>query len=331
MTKTTIISDLPSGHSFDERLKKEQLFPLKAATVSTLQVNLGRMCNQSCKHCHVEAGPDRTEIMGLHIIDHCIRVVKENPEIKTVDLTGGAPEMNPHFRYFIKALKSLDRHVIVRSNLTILLEDGMEDLPGLFKDCSAEVVSSLPYFEKTQTDRQRGGGVFEASIKAMKMLNSVGYGVEGSGLTFNLVYNPGGAILPTGQLSLENEYKKNLKDNFDVSFNNLFSITNMPIGRFYDFLKRSGNLENYMSKLEGAFNKDAALGAMCRNLVSVDWQGSIYDCDFNQMLDLKCRVSSNSHMKDFNFKEFSRRNIITGPHCFGCTAGCGSSCTGETA
>ncbi len=331
MSKTNIISDLPTDHCFDERLKKEGIFPLKASTVSTLQVNLGRMCNQACKHCHVEAGPDRTEIMDLSVVDACIKVIKDNPEIKTVDLTGGAPEMNPHFRYLVKALKSLDRHIIVRSNLTILLVEGMEDLPMLFKDCRAEVCSSLPYFEKTQTDRQRGGGVFDDSIKAMKLLNAQGYGADGSGLVFNLVYNPGGAILPSGQHSLESEFKKNLKDNYDVVFNNLFTITNMPIGRFYDFLKRSGNLDNYMSKLDSAFNKDAALGAMCTNLVSVDWQGNLFDCDFNQMLDIKCKVSSNSHIESFDFKEFSRREIVTGPHCFGCTAGAGSSCGGTLA
>lgn len=330
MSHTNIKHKFPVEYSFDDKLKSAGIFPLKAQSVSTLQVNLGRMCNQACKHCHVEAGPDRTEIMDLSIIDSCLKILKDNPEINTVDLTGGAPEMNPHFKYFIKAIKSLGKQIIVRSNLTILLEDGMDDLPELFKDCRVEVCSSLPYFDKAQTDRQRGGGVFDASIKAMKLLNEMGYGVDDTGLVFNLVYNPGGAILPSGQQSLENEYKLNLKNNYDVSFNNLFTITNMPIGRFYDFLKRSDNLDGYMSKLSSSFNSSAATSAMCRNLVSIDWQGNIYDCDFNQMLDLKCKVSINSHIKDFDIKEFSSREILTGPHCFGCTAGSGSSCTGET-
>ncbi len=315
---------------FKDKLDTIGIYPLKPTGIEIFQINVGKMCNQVCKHCHVDAGPDRKEIMTQKTMQQCLDVLAANPDLKTVDLTGGAPEMNPHFRWFVTELYKLGKKVMVRSNLTIIRANKKYyDLPDFFKAHDAEVVSSLPFYTKDRTDRQRGDGVFEDSIDALKMLNEVGYGIEGSGLDLNLVYNPAGAFLPPPQESLEREFKKSLIDNFGIEFNNLYVITNLPISRFLDFLLVSGNYEEYMEKLITAFNPAAAQAVMCRNTISIDWEGYLYDCDFNQMLNLKV-ATKGKHISDFDLDELNSRSIIIDQHCYGCTAGAGSSCGGQT-
>ena len=317
---------------FAEKLKETRHFPLKPSKIEIFQVNVGYMCNQTCKHCHVDAGPDRKEIMSRETMQKCINILK-NTSIHTLDLTGGAPEMNPHFRWFVEeAVKAGVEEIIVRSNLTIILANPKyHDLPEFFKKNKVRVVSSLPFYQKSKTDRQRGEGVFNKSIDALKMLNEVGYGKAGSGLMLDLVYNPTGAFLPGAQPELERDYKKALKENFDIDFNSLFTITNMPISRFLEFLVNSENYEEYMEKLVLAFNPAAVEGVMCRNTISIDYDGHIYDCDFNQMLGLKVERSAGVHINNFDLQKLENRNIITNQHCYGCTAGAGSSCQGTVA
>ncbi len=315
---------------FQQKLAEINLFPLPATVVEVLQINVGKMCNQVCKHCHVDAGPDRKEIMTREMMQHCLDVVKQNNSLHTVDLTGGAPEMNPNFRWFVEELKNVnpDLHIIVRCNLTIIRANKKYyDLPEFYKKYNLEVVSSLPFYAKDRTDRQRGDGVFEDSIKALQMLNEVGYGKENSGLTLNLVYNPSGAFLPPDQTSLEKEFKVALKKDFGIEFNNLFAITNLPISRYLSYLLESGNYEKYMYKLIDAFNPAAAQNVMCRNTISVGWDGWLYDCDFNQMLEMKTDTKD-KHISTFNLDQLNNRNIIVNQHCYGCTAGAGSSCGG---
>ena len=313
---------------FQQRLEENNLYPLQPTQVEIFQVNLGKMCNQTCRHCHVDAGPDRKEIMTRETMLQCLHVLKDNPHLQIVDLTGGAPELNPDFRWFVEEIKQLGKHVIVRCNLTIILANKKyNDLPSFYKQHKIEVVSSLPFYTQDRTDRQRGDGVFEESIKALQMLNEVGYGKEATELILNLVYNPAGAFLPPSQSSLEKEYKKVLRDKYNIEFNNLFTITNLPISRFLDYLLTSGNYETYMQKLEAAYNPIAAFNVMCRNTISVGWDGYLYDCDFNQMLELKVNCNSR-HIGEFNNKELNNRNIVVGQHCYGCTAGSGSSCGG---
>lgn len=313
---------------FQQKLEETGLYPLKPTGVQIFQVNMGKMCNQVCKHCHVDAGPDRKEIMTKETMQQCLEALKNNPSLKTVDLTGGAPEMNPNFRWFAEEIKKLDRHIIVRCNLTIILANKKyHDLPQFYKQHHIEVVSSLPFYTQDRTDRQRGDGVFEDSIKALQMLNEVGYGKEKSGLILNLVYNPAGAFLPPPQESLEKEFKKALMDKYSIEFNNLFAITNLPISRFLDYLLQTGNYEKYMEKLVDAYNPVAAENVMCRNTISIGWDGYLYDCDFNQMLELKLACASN-HISQLNIETLNNRDIIIGQHCYGCTAGAGSSCGG---
>ena len=313
---------------FQQKLEESNLFPLKPSGVEIFQVNIGKMCNQVCRHCHVDAGPDRREIMTPETMQQCITVLQENPSLQTVDITGGAPEMNPNFRWFVEEISKLNRHIIVRCNLTIILANKKYyDLPDFYKQHQVEVVSSLPFYTQDRTDRQRGNGVFEDSIKALQMLNNSGYGQENTGLILNLVYNPAGAFLPASQAALEKEYKEALLKRYNITFNNLFTITNMPISRYLDYLLNSGNYESYMQKLVTAYNPTAATNVMCRNTISVGWDGYLYDCDFNQMLELK--VCGNSkHISRFNIDDLNRRDIIIGQHCYGCTAGAGSSCGG---
>ncbi len=316
---------------FQQKLELTGLYPLKPTAPEVFQINVGKMCNQVCKHCHVDAGPDRKEIMTRKTMLQCLDVLRENPSFKTVDLTGGAPELNPDFRWFVQEIKLLGRHIIVRCNLTIILANKkFYDLPHFYKQHNIEVVSSLPFYSKERTDRQRGDGVFEDSIKALAMLNAVGYGVPGSGLILNLVYNPAGAFLPPAQASLEADYKRSLFTDFGITFNNLFAITNLPISRFLDYLLASGNYETYMEKLIHAYNPAAASNVMCRNTISVGWDGFLYDCDFNQMLDLKIDSRSN-HLTNFDFNALKQRDIVINQHCYGCTAGAGSSCGGAVA
>jgi len=314
--------------TFDHYINKSGIEKLSSRKIEIFQINLGKMCNQTCRHCHVDAGPDRKEIMSKETMSLCLEKLSKT-DIPTVDLTGGAPEMNPNFRWFVYELKKLKRHIMVRCNLTIILSNPkFNDLPEFFARQNIEIVSSLPYYQKINTDRQRGDGVFEKSVSALKLLNEQGYGKENSGLILNLVYNPSGAYLPAAQPSLEKDFKKELLEKYGIVFNNLYTITNMPISRFLEYLIDSGNYEYYMEKLVSAFNTDAVKNVMCMNTISVGWDGYLYDCDFNQMLELKIKNFEKSHIKTFDPDYLNSREIITGQHCFGCTAGAGSSCGG---
>jgi radical SAM/Cys-rich protein len=316
--------------TFRDQLQSIDLFPLRPTGLDVLQINVGKMCNQVCKHCHVDAGPDRKEIMTRETMQHCLDVLAQT-SIPVVDLTGGAPEMNPDFRWFVEAIRQLGRHVIVRCNLTIIVANPKyNDLPDFFRQHQVEVVSSLPFYNADKTDRQRGQGVFQDSIKALHLLNAVGYGQPDSGLVLNLVYNPAGAFMPGSQVSLEQQFKRVLLSEFGIVFNSLFAITNIPVSRYLDYLVTSGNYDGYMEKLVNAFNPTAASGVMCRNMISVGWDGQLYDCDFNQMLDLTVRVPGR-HISEFDADQLMQRAIIVNEHCYGCTAGAGSSCGGTTA
>lgn len=315
--------------TFDQTLESYGVNSLKPTSVEVLQINVGKLCNQSCAHCHVDAGPDRTdEVMSRKDLQICLDILKSN-KIPTVDITGGAPELNPHFRWFVEECSKLGVKVMNRCNLTIIVSNPrFRDLPVFFAKHNVHVISSLPYFSQRRTDSQRGEGVFEASIEALHLLNEVGYGVEGSGLTLDLVYNPTGTFLPSGQAQLEEEFKRQLKRRHDITFNSLFAITNLPISRFLEYLIDTGQYSEYMTKLIEAFNPATVHGLMCRTTLSVSWDGFIYDCDFNQMLDLKV-ASTAQHIKDFDMEALGRRHIVTSQHCYGCTAGAGSSCGGE--
>ncbi len=313
--------------TFDSKLTELGHPTLKPTNIEIFQVNVGKMCNQVCAHCHVDAGPDRKEIMTKETMQQCIDAIRDT-DIKTVDLTGGAPEMNPNFRWFVEELRAIGKDIIVRCNLTIILANPKyHDLPEFFRKHKVNVVSSLPYFTAKRTDAQRGDGVFDKSIKALKMLNAVGYGKEDSDLQLDLVYNPAGAFLPGDQTSLENQFKRKLEE-YDIVFNNLFAITNLPVSRFLEYLVRSEKYQDYMDELVNAFNPMAAEGVMCRSTISVGWDGYLYDCDFNQMLELK--VKAPDHISEFNIDELTQRDIVVNQHCYGCTAGAGSSCGGAT-
>ena len=314
--------------TFSDKLKYHNAFPLRPKKIEILQLNVGYMCNQVCAHCHVDAGPDRKEIMTVETMKLCLDVIK-NSQIHTLDITGGAPEMNPNFRWFVEeATKIGVQNFIVRSNLTIILANKKyHDLPEFFAKHNIHVISSLPYYKREKTDKQRGDGVFDKSIKALQMLNAVGYGMPVSPLQLDLVYNPSGAFLPTDQNALEQDFKKALKEDFDIVFNSLFAITNLPISRFLDYLIASGNYEDYMYSLVEAFNPKAISNVMCTNTLSVSYDGWLYDCDFNQMLGLKV-ASKVKHISNFNEQILTDRNISISQHCFGCTAGAGSSCQG---
>ncbi len=314
--------------TFQQKLTAQQQFPLKPKQLDIFQINLGYMCNQVCSHCHVDAGPDRKEIMTMETMQQCLEVLKQLA-VTTVDLTGGAPEMNPNFRWFVEQLNTIGiKDIIVRSNLTIIRANKKYyDLPKFFAQHNVHVVSSLPFYKREKTDKQRGDGVFDASIKALEMLNEVGYGKENSTLTLDLVYNPSGAFLPTDQQELEHDFKKALREDFNIVFNNLYAITNLPISRFLDYLILSGNYEEYMYTLVEAFNPKAVEHVMCTNTLSVGWNGNLYDCDFNQMLGLKIQTTHN-HISNFDAATLADRNIIISQHCYGCTAGAGSSCQG---
>ena len=312
---------------FDCALQNSHLYPLTATGIEILQINFGRLCNQACKHCHVEAGPDRKEMIDQEALSSCLAILRDC-QIPTVDITGGSPELNPHFRWFVRECNKLNKHVMVRCNLTILLEPGQEDLPASYSDGHVEVIASLPYYLERSVDAQRGSGTFQKSIEAMKRLNDAGYGQEGTTLVLNLVYNPGGAFLPPSQAAIEIDFKRELARRYGLTFNQLFTITNMPIGRFRHFLEQTGNYESYMQRLISAYNPQAAAGVMCRHTLSVGWDGSLYDCDFNQMLGLNCNHGAPAHLMEFSIEKLQGRRIVTGLHCYGCTAGSGSSCGG---
>ena len=314
---------------FDEVLHSHGQPALRAAGIRVLQLNMGKLCNQTCSHCHVDAGPDRREVMSRQTAEQCLDVLRQT-SIPTVDLTGGAPEMNPNFRWLVEQARGLGRHVIDRCNLTILLANGFTDLPAFLAEHAVEVVASLPCYLEENTDRQRGSGVYQKSITALKRLNELGYGMPGTGLILTLVFNPGGPSLPPPQETLEAAYRRELRARHGIEFSRLFTITNMPISRFLDDLLQSGRYEQYLQKLIDAFNPQAVDGVMCRTTLSVDWTGRLYDCDFNQMLDLPIAADTPQHIRDFDWQRLSERTITTGRHCFGCTAGTGSSCQGRT-
>ena len=317
--------DLPT---FKSQLLKRHLFPLKPSKLEILQINVGYMCNQVCAHCHVDAGPDRKEIMTKKTLQQCLDVLKISGA-HTLDLTGGAPEMNPHFRWFVEEASKIGvQDFIVRSNLTILVaHKKYEDLPAFFKTHNIHVVSSMPHWTQGKTDKQRGEGVFNRSTEALKRLNNMGYGLSGSKLKLDLVYNPSGAFLPGDQKNMELDFKKALYNDFGIEFNNLLALTNLPISRFLDYLIASENYEDYMYNLVAAFNPKTLDNIMCKNTLSVSWDGYLYDCDFNQMLGLKIE-NPISHIRDFNTKDLMERQIQISQHCYGCTAGAGSSCQG---
>lgn len=315
---------------FDNSLVEHNLYPLTATGVTIFQVNIGKLCNQLCKHCHVEAGPDRKEAMSKEIMQACLNIL-EKTAVPVVDITGGAPEMNPNFKWFVKEFRNRNRHIMIRSNLTILAEPDYKNLADFFAENMVEVVASLPYYSEQTADRQRGSGIFKKSVEALKQLNAIGYGREDSGLILNLVYNPAGAFLPPSQKSLEADYKRELLKRHGIIFNNLYTITNMPIGRFLNYLNASENYDGYMEKLISNYNPNAASQAMCRYTLSVAWDGSLYDCDFNQMLGMGINHGAPSHIKEFDLNKLCNRRIATGIHCYGCTAGAGSSCGGAVA
>ena len=330
----------PATPRYDfEALLGARAIALPPLSIDTLQANITKLCNQVCRHCHVDAGPSRTEKMSRAGIEKLVELLARHPQMTKLDITGGAPELHPDFDWLVTEAVKLGRHVMVRHNLTVTYDgnpqtkESKEYLPDFFAKHRCEVISSLPYYQEFFTDSQRGKGVFEKSVKALQRLNALGYGVDGSGLTLNLVYNPVGPYLPAAQAVLEADYKRELKGKFGIVFNGLFTITNMPINRFRLHLEKSGQYEAYMEKLLMAFNPAAAENVMCRSIISVGWDGTLYDCDFNQMLDMEVRNGGGkaATLFDFDFDALMRRRIRFDSHCLGCTAGAGSSCGGATA
>ncbi|MCB0351308.1 MAG: arsenosugar biosynthesis radical SAM protein ArsS [Bdellovibrionales bacterium] len=313
---------IPSFYSQAEKLNLNRM-PLEI-----LQVNIGKRCNQACHHCHVESGPLRTENMESPTAERLIELLHTSPNIHTVDITGGAPELNPNFKKIVVAARRLGKKVIDRCNLTVFKEPGQEETPFFLKEYGVHVIASLPCYSKNNVEKQRGHGVFAKSINALQLLNELGYAKPDSGLTLDLVYNPTGPFLPPAQAKLEQDYKLELKELFNIEFNSLYTITNMPIKRFLDDLNRTGKLEEYMELLANSYNPMAAKGIMCRNLISVAWNGELYDCDFNQMLELPLGAGKKSLWDLSSFEELTDKPITFANHCYACTAGAGSSCGG---
>jgi radical SAM/Cys-rich protein len=320
----------PTVAPFAHRVRQEGQ-SLHRLAIDTVQINVGKLCNQACLHCHVEAGPKRTEILDRHTAELTLDFIRTAAP-QTVDITGGAPELNPSFRWLVEQNRGEGRHVIDRCNLTILFESGQEDLPQFLADQRVEIVASLPCYSEGNVTKQRGQGVYDKSIEALRRLNRIGYGTDDSGLVLNLVYNPVGAYLPPPQATLEIDYKRELGDNFGITFNHLYTITNMPIARFAHALRRDNKAEVYMELLASAFNPATLDGLMCRRQVSISWDGYLYDCDFNQMLDMKVGGGKPFRLGEKPSAELVRlleqRAILVDSHCYGCTAGAGSSCGG---
>ncbi len=329
----SVLEALPLARTFEQAVAAGGSGPLAATALQVLQINVGRRCNQVCHHCHVDAGPDRKEMMPDDVVDACLAVLARSG-IPTLDITGGAPELHPRFREIVMAATSLGRHVMDRCNLTITTLPNYSDLPQFLATHRVEVVASLPSYAASSTDRQRGDGVFEQSIAALRAFNALGYGAEGTGLVVNLVTNPVGAFLSAAQAALERDWKRELQRKYGIVFNHLYTITNMPISRYLEWLEHSGNLQMYLDKLVQAFNPAAVPGVMCRTTLSVGWDGRLFDCDFNQMLDLGLASGAPQTIgalaSDDALAQLAGRAIVTGPHCFGCTAGAGSSCGGAT-
>ena len=337
---TSLVSRASPLASSAQQLQALQRLPMRdfpprltPAAVDVLQINVGKLCNMTCRHCHVDAGPDRrAEMMSRETVDLCL-VALDALGAKTVDITGGAPELNPHFRYLVDECVARGKRVIDRCNLTVLLTGPCRDLPEWFAQRGVEIVCSLPHYRKRNTDLQRGDGTFAKSIEALKKLNAVGYGRGDPGLRLTLMHNPAGAFLAGDQASMEREWKQGLEENHGVSFDSLIALNNMPIARFLEWLELSGNLQGYMEALVNAYNPATVAGLMCRNTLSVGWDGCVYDCDFNQMLELEARYAGGApvHIRDLDPARLHERAIVTGRHCFGCTAGAGSSCGGAIA
>lgn len=313
--------------TFSEILKKLSI-PLERTRVDTLQINVGKICNQSCAHCHVNAGPDRKEIMTRSTVDRVVNFVKES-HIKTADITGGAPELNPHFKFLVSSLKQLNCHIIVRCNLTIIMEDNQKDLPRFYKKNDIELICSLPCYIEENVDKVRGKGVYKKSIEALKLLNNIGYGKEETDLLLNLVFNPGGVSLPPSQKKLQQEYKHELLKRFGVVFNDLYVLANLPINRYKKYLKQIGKYDYYLQLLKNNFNRDTVESLMCKTQISVGWDGKLYDCDFNQMLGLYLRNGRPYLIGEIALQDLIGLHIEAGDHCYGCTAGSGSSCSGS--
>ena len=305
-------------------------WPLAAERIDVVQINVGKLCNQTCKHCHVDAGPDRTEIMSRETFELCLAAIRRLGQ-PTVDITGGAPELNPNFRWFVEQVRSLGCHVIDRCNLTVLTLRPQQGLAEFLARHRVEIIASLPYYLQSRTDAQRGSGVFRRSIQGLRTLNELGYGSVGSGLELNLVYNPTGAFLPPDQRAIEGDFRRELRARYGIEFNALFTITNMPISRFLEFLIRSGNYQRYMQQLVNAFNPATVPQVMCRSMISIGWDGRLFDCDFNQMLGMEVNRDVPRHVSEFDPARLANRRIICGQHCYGCTAGGGSTCGGSMA
>ncbi len=313
--------------SFIDRLKACGYYPLRAETVEILQLNVTRRCNLSCRHCHVQAGPSRTEMMSREILEHCLHA-SGDARVRTIDITGGAPELHPDIEWLVQAMAGLGKRLILRSNLVVLLEPAHRHLMEFFAANKVELVGSLPDYRAERAERQRGVGTFKRAIEAIRELNQIGYGRNDGVLKLNLVHNPAGAYLPGSQASLESEYKRRLRHEYGVNFNTLFSLVNCPIGRYLDYLTTSGNLTDYLRTLQCAFNAQTVAKVMCRKTLSVGWDGHLYDCDFNQVLDLTVNSGAPIHIKDFEISRLANREIVVRNHCFACTAGSGSSCQG---
>jgi len=330
-----IIGNSPelSGRDFEDTLRENGQWPLVRGEAKTVQVNVGKLCNQACHHCHVDAGPKRKEVMSRHVAERVIGVLANSPRIETVDITGGAPELNPYFRFLVQQSRRLGKHVIDRSNLTVLFEPGLEGLAEFLAANNVEIIASLPCYTAANVDKQRGHGVFDKSVHALQLLNEIGYGKPDSPLQLNLVYNPLGASLPPPQDRLEADYRRQLREHFGIEFHRLFTITNMPIKRFAEQLTRAGHYENYMDLLVNRFNPTTVDKLMCRSLISIGWDGGLYDCDFNQMLEMRVTGPSgkpyNAIWDISSYSDLDGRPVATDSHCFGCTAGCGSSCGGS--
>ena len=319
--------DVKVRHDFNGTLVANGLYPLQRGQLSELQINLGYLCNQACEHCHVEAGPKRTEMMAWDTMSKVVDWARDNA-ITAVDLTGGAPEMIPHFRKFVDALIALDIQITCRCNITILMEPGYEDLAEWYAARNVRLVCSLPCYSEKNVDTQRGKGVFGKSISGLQRLNALGYGRDPV-KSIDLVYNPVGPVLPPSQQTLKQDYKRRLKEDFDIDFNDLLTITNLPINRYAHYLTRTGQLESYMQLLVDNFNPDTVEPLMCRHLISVDWQGYVYDCDFNQMMNLPLgAANSKIRLWDIQSEDLQNADIAVARHCYGCTAGAGSSCGG---
>lgn len=324
--RTEALSSAPVNR-FDARIKAEGIPPVAVTNIDILQLNITRKCNLACKHCHVQAGPNRIELMEKTLLEKALELAASGG-ISTIDLTGGAPETHPELEWFLKEAAKLKKRLIVRTNLVILNSEPYNRFFDIYKEADVELCASFPDYNEGPTARQRGKGVFQSSIEVIRILNRIGYAHPGSSLMLDLVHNPSGAYLPGGQDALEHEYRTRLFDRYGILFNRLFCITNMPVGRYLEFLKKSGNFDDYMSELACAFNPYAVENLMCKNTLSVDYNGKLYNCDFNQVLELPIAFNRKENLFDLQPEDLTGGEVVTGNHCYGCTAGAGSSCQG---